>query len=74
MKAWLSKETGRFKGAGYTYERQLDDVTKKIYKNALDFSGLSKDNWNPGDIWIVKRIWIFLITQMQQTYNKLINN
>ena len=36
VKAWLSKETGRFKGAGYTYERQLDNVTKKIYKNLME--------------------------------------
>jgi len=55
VKVWLSKETGRFKGKGYVYERQLDDVTKKIYKNALALSRLSKDNWNPGDIWIVKK-------------------
>ena len=55
VKVWLSKESGRFKGMNYTYERQLDDVTKNIYKNALSFSGLSKDNWNPGDIWIVKK-------------------
>ena len=34
VKIWLTKEAGRFKGAGYTYERQLDDVIKKIYKNA----------------------------------------
>lgn len=54
VKVWLTKEAGRFKGTGYTYERQLDDLTKNIYANALDFSGLSKDNWNPGDIWIVK--------------------
>lgn len=55
VKAWLSKETGRFKGKDYIYERQLDDVTKKIYKNALTLSRLSKDNWNPGDIWLVKK-------------------
>jgi len=55
IKAWLSKESGRFKGAGYIYERQLDNVTNKIYKNALQLSKLNKDNWNPGDIWIVKK-------------------
>ena len=55
VKAWLSKETGRFKGKGYVYERQLDNTTKNIYKNALSLVGKSKDNWNPGDIWIVKK-------------------
>ena len=78
VKAWLSKETGRFKGGGYTYERQLDNVTKKIYKNALDFSGLSKDNWNPGDIWIVKNNMDFSnytgATNIQQINKQLVKD
>jgi len=55
LKLWLSKERGRFKGASYVFERQLDDLTKRIYKNALAITKLNKDNWNPGDIWIVKK-------------------
>jgi len=55
LKLWLSKEKGRFKGQGFVFERQLDNLTKKIYKNALSLSKLHKDNWNPGDIWIVKK-------------------
>jgi len=55
LKLWLSKEKGRFKGASYVFERQLDDLTKRVYKNALDITKLNKDNWNPGDIWIVKK-------------------
>jgi len=55
LKLWLSKEKGRFTGANFEYERQLDDLTKRIYKNALSISKLNKDNWNPGDIWIVKK-------------------
>src|SRR6056300_1488737 len=50
LKLWLSKEKGRFTGANFEYERQLDDLTKRIYKNALSISKLNKDNWNPGDI------------------------
>jgi len=55
LKLWLSKEKGRFKGASYVFERQLDDLTKRVYKNALNITKLNKDNWNPGDIWIVKK-------------------
>lgn len=55
LKLWLSKERGRFKGANYVYERQLDNLTKDVYKNALVLSKLQKDNWNPGDIWIVNK-------------------
>jgi len=54
LEAFMSKESGRFKGGSYSYERQLDNLTKKVYKNALLLAGLSKDNWNPGDIWLVK--------------------
>ena len=55
LKLWLSKESGRFKGNNYAFERQLDNLTKDVYKNALDLSKLQKDNWNPGDIWIVNK-------------------
>ena len=55
LKLWLSKEKGRFKGRNFVFERQLDNLTKRIYKNALSISKLNKDNWNPGDIWIVKK-------------------
>jgi len=55
LKLWLSKESGRFKGGSYAFERQLDNLTKDVYKNALELAKLQKDNWNPGDIWIVKK-------------------
>lgn len=55
LKLWLSKEKGRFKGKDFVFERQMDNLTKKIYKNALSIAKLNKDNWNPGDIWIVKK-------------------
>jgi hypothetical protein len=55
LKLWLSKEKGRFKGRNFVFERQLDNLTKRIYKNALSIAKLNKDNWNPGDIWIVKK-------------------
>jgi hypothetical protein len=55
LKLWLSKESGRFKGNNYAFERQLDNYTKDVYKNALDLAKLQKDNWNPGDIWIVNK-------------------
>ena len=55
LKLWLAKEAGRFKGPNFTFERQLDNLTKRIYKNALVLTKLNKDNWNPADIWIVKK-------------------
>ena len=55
LKLWLSKERGRFTGTNFEYERQLHNLTKRIYKNALTIAKLNKDNWNPGDIWIVKK-------------------
>ena len=40
---------------GFVFERQMDNLTKRIYRNGLSIARLNKDNWNPGDIWIVKK-------------------
>ena len=53
LNLWLSKERGRFKG-GYHYERQMDNLTKGMYDNVKKLTGLQKDNWNPGDMWLIK--------------------
>jgi len=53
LSLWLSKEKGRFKG-GYHYERQMDNLTKGMYDNVKKLTGLQKDNWNPGDMWLIK--------------------
>ena len=78
LKLWLSKEKGRFKGQGFVFERQLDNLTKKIYKNALSLSKLHKDNWNPGDIWIVKKDLDFKVyetsTNVKQINRQLVKD
>jgi hypothetical protein len=78
LKLWLSKEKGRFKGRNFVFERQLDNLTKKIYKNALSISKLNKDNWNPGDIWIVKKDLDFTVyensTSIQQINKQLVQD
>jgi hypothetical protein len=78
LKLWLSKEKGRFKGRNFVFERQLDNLTKKIYKNTLSISKLNKDNWNPGDIWIVKKDLDFTVyensTSIQQINKQLVQD
>ncbi len=40
---------------GYTYERQGQDRTKNLYINARKLTRKLNDNWNPADIWMIKR-------------------
>lgn len=78
LKLWLSKEKGRFKGQGFVFERQMDNLTKRIYKNALSLAKLNKDNWNPGDIWIVKKDLDFKVyetsTNVKQINRQLVKD
>ena len=71
LKLWLSKEKSRFKGPGFVFERQMDDLTKRIYKNALSIAKLNKDNWNPGDIWIVKKDLDFKIYETSTSIKEI---
>lgn len=41
--------------SGYVYERQQENLTKDLYKKANSLSGLQADNWNPADIWLIKK-------------------
>lgn len=43
------------KSSGYTYERQSQNKTKDVYKQARTLSGLANDNWNPADVWLIKK-------------------
>lgn len=43
------------KGRGYLYERQNQNITKKLYDNARKLSKKANDNWNPADIWMIKK-------------------
>lgn len=53
LEIFTQKEPRRFKGK-YTYERQTDNLTKGMYDNVIRLTKLQKDNWNPGDIWLIK--------------------
>lgn len=53
LEIFIQKEPRRFKGK-YSYERQTDNLTKGMYDNVKVLTGLQKDNWNPGDIWLIK--------------------
>ena len=54
VKAFLNKVSG-FKGANYDFELQAANRTKRMYEVAQKLSGLQKDNWNPADMWIIKK-------------------
>jgi|TARA_R110001592_G_scaffold34313_8_gene117876 hypothetical protein len=41
--------------SGYIYERQQENLTKPLYKKANELSGLQADNWNPADIWLIRK-------------------
>lgn len=40
---------------GYTYERQRDNLTAPLYDLGRKLSGKANDNWNPGDVWMIKK-------------------
>jgi hypothetical protein len=40
---------------GYVYERQNVNLTKKIYDNARKLTKKANDNWNPADVWMIRR-------------------
>lgn len=43
------------KKGGYTYERQGQDKTAKLYTQARFLTGLANDNWNPADVWMISK-------------------
>lgn len=53
LDTWLKNEKGKFRG-NYNYERQMGKFTKGMYDNVKKITDLQKDNWNPGDIWLIK--------------------
>jgi hypothetical protein len=40
---------------GYIYERQHENLTKSLYDKGRKLSKKSNDNWNPADVWMIKR-------------------
>jgi len=49
--------------SGYTYERQGIDKTKRLYEVARRLSKKSNDNWNPADVWLIRKSY-----KMDQLY------
>jgi hypothetical protein len=43
------------KSGGYDYERQGGDLTKPLYTRARKLTNKASDNWNPADVWMVKK-------------------
>ena len=41
---------------GYQYERQKGPLTFDLYKVARKLTNKLDDNWNPGDVWLIKRL------------------
>jgi len=55
----FNKNFGSTKLRGYDYERQQDKLTKPMYKHANTLTKLLADNWNPGDVWMIKKGFSF---------------
>ena len=45
----------KIKGKGFDYERQGKNKTEAVYKLARELSKKSNDNWNPADVWMIKK-------------------
>ena len=43
------------KGGGYYYERQGERLTKPLYTQARKLTGKASDNWNPADVWMIRK-------------------
>jgi hypothetical protein len=43
------------KGKGFFYERQGKNLTAKVYEVARKLTKKSNDNWNPADVWMIKK-------------------
>jgi hypothetical protein len=45
----------QIKSKGFHYERQGKDKTEEVYKLGRLYSKKSNDNWNPADVWLIKK-------------------
>jgi len=66
---------------GYNYERQKGPLTLELYKVARKLTGKLDDNWNPGDVWLVRKNYdmkkllvsktaVELNTELTKAFNK----
>jgi hypothetical protein len=68
-----TKQLKRFIGPnkGYTYERQGKDKTKKLYDVARKLTGKLNDNWNPADVWMIKKNYDMNILYNSKNFKQL---
>jgi hypothetical protein len=59
------------KSKGYEYERQGKNKTEAIYKLAREYSKKSNDNWNPADVWMIKKTFDMKKITNSQTLDEL---
>lgn len=54
---------------GYIYERQRDNLTSPIYDLGRELSGKANDNWNPADVWMIRKT--FSIPKMLENVDNI---
>lgn len=47
----------KISGNGYSYERQAEGVTSRLYEVGRKLSKKANDNWNPADVWMIKKTY-----------------
>ena len=56
---------------GYHYERQKGPLTNDLYKTARKLTGKLDDNWNPGDVWMIRKNYNMKPLLLSKTSNQL---
>ena len=56
---------------GYMYERQKGPLTFDLYKVARKLTNKLDDNWNPGDVWLIKKGYKMNALTDSKTANQL---
>ena len=56
---------------GYMYERQKGPLTFDLYKVARKLTNKLDDNWNPGDVWLIKKGYKMNTLTNSKTANQL---
>jgi len=63
----LKRDLGIDVSNSYSGERQGKDKSKKLYSIARQITGLHPDNYNPADLWFIKKSYL-------GTYNKFLDS
>lgn len=56
---------------GYHYERQAADKTAELYKVGRALSRKANDNWNPADVWLIKKSYDMKILTQAKSISEL---